>query len=98
MNPTRINFNVYYHFWNLFLFLSFINVELLFLLAYYIIFLSYDNPNTPEEVDDTASNPVSSPTESVIAMFLMSMTNFGDYYVAFARTKHEMEAKVILLN
>jgi hypothetical protein len=37
---------------------------------------------------------MSSPTESVLAMFLMSMTNFGDYYGAFERTEHEFEAKV----
>lgn len=29
-----------------------------------------------------------------MAMFLMSLTNFGDYYVAFEKTKHEYEAKV----
>jgi hypothetical protein len=62
--------------------------------AYYIIFLSFDNPNTPEGVDDSVSNPMPSPTESVLAMFLMSMTNFGDYYGAFERTEHEFEAKV----
>jgi hypothetical protein len=28
-------------------------------------------------------------------MFLMSMTNFGDYYSAFERTEHEFEAKVM---
>jgi hypothetical protein len=37
---------------------------------------------------------MSNPTESVLAMFLMSMTNFGDYYGAFERTEHEFEAKV----
>ena len=37
-----------------------------------------------------------SPMESIMAMFLMSMTNFGDYYGAFERTQHEMEAKVSL--
>lgn len=62
--------------------------------AYYIIFLSFDNPNTPEGVDDSMSNPMPSPIESIMAMFLMSMTNFGDYYGAFERTQHEMEAKV----
>lgn len=40
------------------------------------------------------SNPMPSPIESIMAMFLMSMTNFGDYYGAFKRTQHEMEAKV----
>lgn len=67
---------------------------ILWLAAYYIIFLSFDNPNTPEGVDDSVSNPMPSPMESVMAMFLMSMTNFGDYYGAFERTEHEMEAKV----
>ncbi|KAJ8977511.1 hypothetical protein NQ317_017129 [Molorchus minor] len=36
---------------------------------------------------------MSTPTESIMAMFLMSMTNFGDYYDAFARTEHEYVAK-----
>ncbi|XP_053981188.1 transient receptor potential cation channel subfamily V member 5 [Hylaeus volcanicus] len=65
--------------------------------AYYIIFLSFDNPNTPEGVDDSISNPMPSPMESVMAMFLMSMTNFGDYYGAFERTEHEMEAKLLFV-
>lgn len=63
-------------------------------IAYYIIFLSFDNPLTPEDVDDSATNPISSPVEAIMAMFLMSMTNFGDYYGAFARTEHEYVAKV----
>lgn len=62
--------------------------------AYYIIFLSFDNPNTPEGIDDSTTNPMSSPVESVLAMFLMSMTNFGDYFGTFDRTEHEFEAKV----
>lgn len=64
------------------------------LAAYYIIFLSFDNPTTPEGTDDTKSNPMPSAMESIMAMFLMSMTNFGDYYDAFEITEHEMEAKV----
>ena len=56
--------------------------------------MSFDNPNTPEGVDDSITNPMPSPMESIMAMFLMSMTNFGDYYGAFERTKHEMEGKV----
>lgn len=59
-----------------------------------MIFLSFDNPNTPEGVDDSLSNPMPSPMESIIAMFLMSMTSFSDYYSAFERTDHEIEAKV----
>ncbi|XP_025837236.1 transient receptor potential cation channel subfamily V member 5 [Agrilus planipennis] len=65
--------------------------------AFYIIFLSYDNPLTPDEVDDSASNPMSSPAESVMAMFLMSMTNFGDYYTAFEKTQHEYVAKLLFV-
>lgn len=57
--------------------------------------MSFDNPLTPEDVDDSATNPMSSPIESIMAMFLMSMTNFGDYYGAFPRTEHEYEAKVM---
>lgn len=62
--------------------------------AYYVIFLSFDNPNTPEGVDDSVSNPMPSPMESIMAMFLMSLTSFSDYYGAFDRTDHEIEAKV----
>ncbi|KAJ8961285.1 hypothetical protein NQ318_008970 [Aromia moschata] len=65
--------------------------------AYYIIFLSFDNPLTPDDVDDSATNPMSTPIESIMAMFLMSMTNFGDYYDAFSRTEHEYEAKILFV-
>ncbi|KOB61355.1 Nanchung, partial [Operophtera brumata] len=33
-------------------------------------------------VDDSVSNPMPSPMESIMAMFLMSLTSFSDYYVA----------------
>ncbi|XP_035731600.1 transient receptor potential cation channel subfamily V member 5-like isoform X1 [Vespa mandarinia] len=81
--------------------LRFVAIYLVFVMgfsqAYYIIFLSFDNPNTPDGVDDSTSNPMPSPMESVMAMFLMSMTNFGDYYGAFERTKHEIEAKLLFV-
>ncbi|XP_032689459.1 transient receptor potential cation channel subfamily V member 5 isoform X2 [Odontomachus brunneus] len=81
--------------------LRFVSIYLVFVMgfsqAYYIIFLSFDNPNTPEGVDDSVSNPMPSPMESVMAMFLMSMTNFGDYYGAFERTEHEFEAKLLFV-
>ncbi|XP_060516744.1 transient receptor potential cation channel subfamily V member 5 [Cylas formicarius] len=81
--------------------LRFASIYLVFVMgfsqAYYIIFLSFDNPLTPEEVDDSATNPMSTPSESIMAMFLMSMTNFGDYYEAFARTEHEFEAKILFV-
>ncbi|XP_066600536.1 transient receptor potential cation channel subfamily V member 5 isoform X2 [Prorops nasuta] len=81
--------------------LRFVSIYLVFVMgfsqAYYIIFLSFDNPNTPEGVDDSVSNPMPSPMESIMAMFLMSMTNFGDYYNAFERTEHETEAKMLFV-
>lgn len=39
-------------------------------------------------------NPMPNPIESVMAMFLMSMNTFSDYYAAFEKTNHEMVAKV----
>ncbi|XP_017757214.1 PREDICTED: transient receptor potential cation channel subfamily V member 5 [Eufriesea mexicana] len=81
--------------------LRFVSIYLVFVMgfsqAYYIIFLSFDNPNTPEGVDDSVSNPMPSPIESIMAMFLMSMTNFGDYYGAFERTQHEIESKFLFV-
>ncbi|KMQ98230.1 transient receptor potential cation channel subfamily v member 6 [Lasius niger] len=81
--------------------LRFVSIYLVFVMgfsqAYYIIFLSFDNPNTPEGVDDSITNPMPSPMESVMAMFLMSMGNFGDYYGAFERTEHEFEAKLLFV-
>ncbi|XP_077276305.1 transient receptor potential cation channel subfamily V member nanchung isoform X2 [Temnothorax americanus] len=81
--------------------LRFVSIYLVFVMgfsqAYYIIFLSFDNPNTPEGIDDSISNPMPSPMESVMAMFLMSMTNFGDYFGAFERTEHEFEAKLLFV-
>ncbi|XP_071441164.1 transient receptor potential cation channel subfamily V member 5 [Hetaerina americana] len=81
--------------------LRFVSIYLMFVMgfsqAYYIIFLSYDNPNTPEGIDDSSSNPMPSPMESVMAMFLMSLTNFGDYYGAFEKTDHPFEAKLLFV-
>ncbi|XP_014253746.1 transient receptor potential cation channel subfamily V member 6 [Cimex lectularius] len=78
--------------------LRFATIYLVFVMgfaqAYYIIFLSFDNPNTPEGVDDSVSNPIPNPVEAVMAMFFMSMTSFGDYYPALERTDHEFGAKL----
>ncbi len=43
------------------------------------------------------TNPMPSPIESVMAMFLMSMNTFSDYYAAFEKTNHELVAKVRIL-
>ncbi|XP_001606102.2 transient receptor potential cation channel subfamily V member 5 isoform X1 [Nasonia vitripennis] len=81
--------------------LRFVSIYLVFVMgfsqAYYIIFLSFDNPITPEGVDDSKANPLPSAMESIMAMFLMSMTNFGDYYDAFENTEHEMLAKCLFV-
>ncbi|KAL4705266.1 hypothetical protein ACJJTC_010285 [Scirpophaga incertulas] len=81
--------------------LRFVCIYLVFVMgfsqAYYIIFLSFDNPNTPEGVDDSMSNPMPSPMESIMAMFLMSLTSFSDYYGAYERTDHEIEAKLLFV-
>ncbi|BES93684.1 Transient receptor potential cation channel subfamily V member [Nesidiocoris tenuis] len=78
--------------------LRFASIYLVFVMGfaqtYYIIFLSFDNPNTPEGVDDTLSNPIPHPVEAVMAMFFMSMTSFGDYYPALERTDHEFNGKL----
>lgn len=59
-----------------------------------MIFLSYDNPLTPEGIDDSVLNPMPTPTESIMAMFLMSVNTFTDYYTAFDKTSHTLVAKV----
>ncbi|GJQ69771.1 Nan [Trypoxylus dichotomus] len=40
---------------------------------------------------------MATPMESIMAMFLMSLTNFGDYYSAFSKTKHEYVAKLLFV-
>ena len=62
--------------------------------AYYIVFLSYSPIGSD---DEEAENPVPSPMESIVAMFLMSLTNFGDYYSAMELTNHEMSAKFLFV-
>ncbi|XP_053598014.1 transient receptor potential cation channel subfamily V member 5 isoform X4 [Microplitis demolitor] len=81
--------------------LRFVSIYLVFVMgfsqAYYIIYLSFDDPQTPEGVDDTVSNPMPSPMESIMAMFLISLSNFGDYYGTFERTAYELEAKCLFV-
>ncbi|XP_058834961.1 transient receptor potential cation channel subfamily V member 5 [Topomyia yanbarensis] len=75
--------------------LRFVVIYLVFVMgfsqAYYIVFLSY---KSDEEGDE---NPMPSPMESIVAMFLMSLTNFGDYYGALENTIHEGCAKVLFV-
>ncbi|XP_055600931.1 transient receptor potential cation channel subfamily V member 3 [Uranotaenia lowii] len=55
--------------------------------AYYIVFLTFGGED----------NPMPSPMESIVAMFLMSLANFGDYYGALENTAHEGCAKVLFV-
>lgn len=56
--------------------------------------MSFDNPDTPPGVVDTPTNPMPNPMESIMAMFLMSLTTFSDYFEAFENTDHDIVAKV----
>jgi transient receptor potential cation channel subfamily V member 5 len=77
--------------------LRFVTIYMVFIMgfsqAYYIIFLTFDN--SEEKDPEPELNPISSPMESFISMFLMSLGNFGDYYGGMEYTGHEMQAKVI---
>lgn len=74
--------------------LRFVCIYMVFVLgfsqAYYIIFLTFDS----SEEEEQELNPISSPMESFISMFLMSLGNFGDYYGGMEFTDHEATAKV----
>nr|CAH0100413.1 unnamed protein product [Daphnia galeata] len=59
--------------------------------AYYIVFLTHP-PNR-----EHAENPMPTPVDSVMMMFLMSLNNFGSTYEAFARTEHETVAKILFV-
>lgn len=80
--------------------IRFVSIYLVFVMgfaqAYYIIFLSFDSPASTEGTDDP-ENPVPSPMESIVAMFLMSLTNFGDYYGTMEHTNHELEGKILFV-
>lgn len=81
--------------------IRFVSIYLVFVMgfaqAYYIIFLSFDNTTESDGGDDPEPNPVPSPMESIVAMFLMSLTNFNDYYGAMEQTNHELEARILFV-
>ncbi|GBM01261.1 hypothetical protein AVEN_170316-1 [Araneus ventricosus] len=57
-------------------------------LAYYVIFLSY-KADKPSFFDD--------PIQSILAMFIMSLSEFGDIYEQFHHTHHQNIAKVFFI-
>ncbi|KAI9554266.1 putative transient receptor potential cation channel subfamily V member 6 [Daphnia sinensis] len=75
--------------------LRFVTIYVVFVMgfsqAYYIVFLTHP-PNR-----EHAENPMPSPVDSVMMMFLMSLYNFGGTYEAFARTEHETVAKILFV-
>ena len=70
--------------------LRFVTIYLIFVMgfsqAYYIIFLSYHRKGEP--------NPVATPAEAIVAMFMASLANFQNLYENFKYTKHANLAKV----
>ncbi|TGZ53145.1 Uncharacterized protein DBV15_01554 [Temnothorax longispinosus] len=94
--------------------LRFVSIYLVFVMgfsqAYYIIFLSFDNPNTPEGIDDSISNPMPSPMESllfvlymaIVAILLVNMliAMMGNTYQKIAETRNEWQrqwARIVLV-
>lgn len=81
--------------------IRFVSIYLVFVMgfaqAYYIIFLSFETPKGGGDSDDPDENPVPSAMESIVAMFLMSLTNFGDYYSSMENTNHEVEGKILFV-
>jgi len=73
--------------------LRFVIIYLVFVMgfsqAFFIIFLSYNKPKTP--------NPLGSPAESVIAMFMMSLSSFESTFDSFQYTDHEEMAWVLFV-
>ena len=59
--------------------------------AYYIVFQSY------KPGDSGKPNPMGTPMEANLAMFLISLANFESYYEAMPRTDHESLAKVLFV-
>lgn len=74
--------------------LRFVTIYLIFIMgfsqAFFIIFLSYKPP-------EGKSNPMSTPAESVITMFLMSLQSFEQTFDAFKDTEHPYIAKVTVI-
>nr|XP_042896955.1 transient receptor potential cation channel subfamily V member 5 [Parasteatoda tepidariorum] len=72
--------------------LCFVTIYIVFVLgfaqAYYVIFLSY-KADKPSFFDD--------PIQSILAMFIMSLSEFGDTYEQFNYTAHPNIAKVIFI-
>ncbi|ODM96433.1 Transient receptor potential cation channel subfamily V member 6 [Orchesella cincta] len=70
--------------------LRFVTIYLIFVMgfsqAYYIIFLSYKSQS---------ENPLGTPAESVVSMFMVSLSSFDTMYEAFKLTSHDKIAKIL---
>lgn len=73
--------------------LRFVIIYLVFVMgfsqAFFIIFRSYKKPKT--------SNPMDSPAESVISMFMMSLSSFDTTFESFQHTAHEKMAWILFI-
>ncbi|KAL7635754.1 UNVERIFIED_CONTAM: hypothetical protein RMT77_013571 [Armadillidium vulgare] len=78
--------------------LRFVTIYFVFIMgfsqAYYVLFNSHRVIPTKSQC---SSNPVSTPVESVMTMFIMSLGNFGDLYSAIECTEHEVTGKIMFL-
>ena len=70
--------------------LRFVIIYLVFVMgfsqAFYILFLT---------VKRVSENPMGTPAESLINMFMMSLSSFDDTFEAFQQTSHPIVAKVM---
>ncbi|XP_076042112.1 uncharacterized protein LOC143026009 [Oratosquilla oratoria] len=78
--------------------LRFVTIYLVFVLgfsqAYYTIFRSHGKLMGKSQCQ---ANPMPSPAESVMAMFIMSLNNFGDVYDSLECTDHEISGKILFV-
>ena len=58
--------------------------------AYFIIFQSWNEEEASEEVED---NPMDSPVEAILRVFVMSLGVFGDIWEALDATDHSAQGK-----
>lgn len=76
--------------------LRFVIIYLIFVMgfsqAYFVIFLSFKKNDPPTD------NPLGTPAESVVAMFMVSLSSFDNMYESFKHTDHEFVAKVFNLH
>ncbi|KAF2362077.1 Ankyrin repeat [Trinorchestia longiramus] len=78
--------------------LRFVTIYFVFVMgfsqAYYVIYTSYTAKSSKSHCK---TNPLSTPVESVLNMFIMSLGNFGSVYEGTECTAHETSGKVLFI-